>query len=1044
MNVNSPKAEDQAKVLDESLSIVKVQSFHMKRCLDNFKLMDALKHCSTMLSELRTSSLTPKTYYELYMAIFDELRFLTTYLYDAHISNKHHLSDLYELVQYAGNIVPRLYLMITVGSVYMRVSKESIGSKNSKAVSNPNRHGLQSYDKNDEKNIQSSPEKASDMLKDENDDEVPPIKELMRDMLEMSRGVQHPTRGLFLRYYLSGMTRDYLPDGVIDGPHGTINDSIHFILQNFIEMNKLWVRLQHQGHSREKFRREQERKELRLLVGSNLVRLSQLESLDLAVYQNLVLPSILEEIVNCKDVIAQDYLMEVIIQVFPDDFHLKTLDPFLSATAQLQRNVNIKQIVISLIDRFSNFALRAREEQRLKLKNENEKLNTIEDDKSPITLKNISNGGEGSPSSTAGGIPNDVQLFDVFWHQITELVKARPEFSIQYIIALLGSLINLSLNCYPEHLEYVDNVLLFAKQKFLEAKNSNSPDINSAETRISLSHLLLSPINVYKGDTISSFLNFPSSSTKRTESSTLAGNYTDLLFLQPYSLRREVSHALCSALLTSSASGFRISSIDGINLLFGELLSCLIREQNDGGLFGQKITDISSLQKESGPKYEPKVISNDSNLDWGEVVQEQEMIARLVHLIESFDENGIVAEKELDQDFMLLSAARKHFSEGGDVRIRFTLPPLIIASIKLARKYGSLRQDSLVSEDDSSITPKLQALYKFIHQTITALLKARENFELEEDNNTTSLFGETNENFNKAVSGVNKIGSDLMSPPEISLRMFLLAAQSANETGFEELSYEFFVQAFTIYEESISESKSQNAAITLIIGTMQNTFCFGYENYLTLITKCLVHSSRLLKRVDQCRGQILVSHLYWCEDEINSNNKITNTGSRPENKPGYKDGKKVLECLQKSLKIADSMMDRLVSVELFIEVLERCVWFFENKNEFITMKYINSLIELIETNLAAMPVTSPTTTTSSSNNATLGGVQHHTGLDFNSIGPLNSTSSFNFENSVNNNNISDSIRKYFKNVVRSIEIKKEEDIKNGVGGFSRWADFEGI
>ena len=52
-------------------------------------------------------------------------------------------------------------------------------------------------------------------------------------------------------------------------------------------MNKLWVRLQHQGHSREREKREQERKELRLLVGSNLVRLSQLEDLDLNMYQSV-------------------------------------------------------------------------------------------------------------------------------------------------------------------------------------------------------------------------------------------------------------------------------------------------------------------------------------------------------------------------------------------------------------------------------------------------------------------------------------------------------------------------------------------------------------------------------------------------------------------------------------------------------------------------------------------------------------------------------------------------------------------------------------
>lgn len=92
-----------------------------------------------------------------------------------------------------------------------------------------------------------------------------------------------------------------------------------------------------------------------MLVGSNLVRLSQLEGLDLHVYVSTVLPAILEEIVSCKDVIAQDYLMEVIIQVFPDEFHLRSLDPFLSATAQLQRNANVKQIVVSLVDRFARY-----------------------------------------------------------------------------------------------------------------------------------------------------------------------------------------------------------------------------------------------------------------------------------------------------------------------------------------------------------------------------------------------------------------------------------------------------------------------------------------------------------------------------------------------------------------------------------------------------------------------------------------------------------------------------------------------------------------
>jgi vacuolar protein sorting-associated protein 35 len=114
------------------------------------------------------------------MAIFDELRYLTTYLYDVHVSGEHHLSDLYELVQYANNIVPRLYLMITVGSVYMRVSKESLHD--------------------------------SEIKNDKHGKVIPPVKEIMFDILDMARGVQHPTRGLFMRYYLSGLTRDHLPD----------------------------------------------------------------------------------------------------------------------------------------------------------------------------------------------------------------------------------------------------------------------------------------------------------------------------------------------------------------------------------------------------------------------------------------------------------------------------------------------------------------------------------------------------------------------------------------------------------------------------------------------------------------------------------------------------------------------------------------------------------------------------------------------------------------------------------------------------------------
>lgn len=44
-------------------------------------------------------------------------------------------------------------------------------------------------------------------------------------------------------------------------------------------------------------------------------------------------------------------------------------------------------------------------------------------------------------------------------------------------------------------------------------------------------------------------------------------------------------------------------------------------------------------------------------------------------------------------------------------------------------------------------------------------------------------------------------------------------------------------------------------------------------------------------------------------------------------------------------------MDTGVSVELFVEILNRYVYYFDQQNETVTTKYLNGLIELIHSNL---------------------------------------------------------------------------------------------
>ena len=72
-----------------------------------------------MLGELRTIALSPQKYYELYMQVWNELRHLEAFFGEEARHGKSNL-ELYELVQHAGNILPRLYLLITVGVVYVK------------------------------------------------------------------------------------------------------------------------------------------------------------------------------------------------------------------------------------------------------------------------------------------------------------------------------------------------------------------------------------------------------------------------------------------------------------------------------------------------------------------------------------------------------------------------------------------------------------------------------------------------------------------------------------------------------------------------------------------------------------------------------------------------------------------------------------------------------------------------------------------------------------------------------------------------------------
>lgn len=225
------------------------------------------------------------------------------------------------------------------------------------------------------------------------------------------------------------------------------------------------------------------------------------------------------------------------------------------------------------------------------------------------------------------------------------------------------------------------------------------------------------------------------------------------------------------------------------------------------------LTIITPLIKDDDTNKDNPAAAGVSSADAEEFAEEQGVVARFIHLMRS---------DEPDMQYKILQTARKQFGNGGGARLKHVLPPLVFAAYQLAFKYKA------ISEQDENWDKKCQKIVQYCHSTISALAKA-----------------------------------DLA---DLALRLYLQGALVIGEIGYtnhETVAYEFMTQAFSLYEDEISDSKAQLAAITLIMSTFEQMSCFGEENAEPLRTNCALAASKLLKKPDQCRGVVACAALFW-------------------------------------------------------------------------------------------------------------------------------------------------------------------------------------
>lgn len=749
---------DEGRHHRESTASVRLKAQRLRRALDTDRLDDAVKIAADVAAELRSTAaaeLSPKAYYDVYLSVCAELRLLEMYVMES-ARRGAPVRELYERVQETPLVLPRLYLLVTAGSVYV-------------------------------KSMQA------------------PAKDVLRDLVEMCAGVQHPQRGLFLRAYLAQMMKDKLPHAGVDpddmdpadedASGGTVQDSIDFVIRNFTEMNRLWVRMQHDCSPREMELKEKERLELRLLVGSNIATLSRLVGSNLELYRDSVLHAILDQIVSCNDAIAQEYLADCVAQVFPDEFQLATLEAFMQMCGKLKKGVNMRTILVSIIDRLRKFA---------------------------------------ASSRAAAETARKAHAFHVFRSQLPDVVK-RQGSSLQLTdrLGIYLSLMSFVLEADPERMDYVDDVLGFCvtdMDKFLGGEHPETDGI-STRTAMRLSSgegkdSDFSALSTEDEKLAVKVLTMPLEAFRSVGSVLLLENYVVLQRFLSYDNQRSLA-----AQLLVSTTGYTpcIEDVTTLEKLFKYVAPLVqdrrVDDKGEGGkgddsyerfdvtslthhheyllaLIPQSHMSLAPARSTNAPKNgsvsgeDAIVIEQRAMEDAASFQKHQELVARIVYLCDDSD---------VERALVLYTALRQELLRGGSRRVPITMPSLILASLRLALRCGTGDVKEVVDE-----------ILSFAGECV-------------------SLFPE--------------------SSALLALRLQLHVAATAASLGkhASRFVYDNLSAAFVLFEQHITTARDQHTALELIIVSLGQTGrVLEAEAFEALSSRAVKHASRSLTRSDQC------------------------------------------------------------------------------------------------------------------------------------------------------------------------------------------------
>ena len=325
---------EQEKYLNQISKVFEYQSSLIKIYPSSKNFSKCFLDTASLISLLKVNLLTPSNYYLLYIDTMELLQETIEYYIRDNVSKGIKIKYIYESVQQCQYLIPRIYLMIISGSVYL---------------------GLY------------------------------PIKyrEIVYDLLNVVKCIQNPLRGFWIRYFLFKSLKNILPikigEYISNEEYFFLyrNISLSFLMTNLEELVLFAMRTKKEIYIDDKKIEEKQRINMIQSIEEVIEEISCMKGVDKNIFVNKILPKMFDiifKVENGNDYYLEQIIISAIIKYFNIELYYESqgISIIFLILRKIIDNKEIDKISMfnNLLNNYTKFIKNIRKNENSSLRNE--------------------------------------------------------------------------------------------------------------------------------------------------------------------------------------------------------------------------------------------------------------------------------------------------------------------------------------------------------------------------------------------------------------------------------------------------------------------------------------------------------------------------------------------------------------------------------------------------------------------------------------------------------------------------------------------------